>query len=62
MSLEENKKIARRYFEDAPFNPEACDEIFAPVIHFHARPPVTMQPLIPTAYLPQPRKRRPMPG
>lgn len=36
MSLEENKKIAGRYFEDAPYHPDACDEIFAPVIHFHA--------------------------
>lgn len=30
MSLEENKASARCYFEDAPFNPAACDEIFAP--------------------------------
>ena len=36
MSLEENKTIARRYFEDAPFNPSACDEIFAPCFQFHA--------------------------
>ncbi len=36
MSLEENKAIARRYFEDAPFNPAACDEIFAPSFQFHA--------------------------
>lgn len=36
MSLEENKAIARRYFEDAPFNPDACDEIFASRFHFHA--------------------------
>ncbi len=36
MSLEENKAIARRYFEDAPFNPATCDEIFAPSFQFHA--------------------------
>ncbi len=36
MSLEENKKLVRRYFEDAPRHPEICDEIFAPVFHFHA--------------------------
>ena len=36
MSLEENKTIARRYFEDAPFNPNACEEIFAPSFQFHA--------------------------
>jgi predicted ester cyclase len=36
MSLEENKTVARRYFEDAPFNPAACDEIFAPGFQFHA--------------------------
>jgi len=35
MSIEENKKLARRYFEDAPFHPEICDEIFAPTFLFH---------------------------
>ncbi len=35
MSLEENKKLVRRYFEDAPYHLEACDEIFAPVFRFH---------------------------
>jgi hypothetical protein len=29
MSIEENKALVRRYFEDAPYNPTACDEIFA---------------------------------
>lgn len=29
MSLEANKTLVRRYFEDAPHNPDACDEIFA---------------------------------
>lgn len=36
MSIEENKKLVRRYFEDAPYNPDACDEIFAPAFQFHA--------------------------
>ena len=36
MSLEENKALVRRYFEDAPFNPDACDEIFAPSFQFRA--------------------------
>lgn len=35
MSIEENKTLVRRYFEDAPYNPEACDEIFAPSFRFH---------------------------
>ena len=30
------KKLVRRYFEDAPCNPDACDEIFAPAFQFHA--------------------------
>jgi hypothetical protein len=36
MSLEENKALVRRYFEEAPYNPDVCDEIFAPIIHWHA--------------------------
>jgi ketosteroid isomerase-like protein len=35
MSPEENKALVRRYFEDAPHHPDACDEIFAPSFHFH---------------------------
>ncbi len=35
MSIEENKVLARRYFEDVPRNPDACDEIFAPHFLFH---------------------------
>ncbi|MBI5033227.1 MAG: ester cyclase [Chloroflexi bacterium] len=35
MSLEDNKRLVRRYFEDAPFNPAACDEIFALRFQFH---------------------------
>lgn len=36
MSIEENKAIVRRYFEDAPYNPASCDEIFAPTVRWHA--------------------------
>ncbi len=35
MSIEENKALVRRYFEDAPHNPDVCDQIFAPVFRFH---------------------------
>jgi len=28
MTLEDNKVLVRRYFEDAPRNPDVCDEIF----------------------------------
>jgi predicted ester cyclase len=36
MSIEENKRIVRRYFDDVPHNPDACEEIFAPAFEFHA--------------------------
>ena len=35
MSVEEHKALVRRYFEDAPYNPEVCDEIYAPTFRFH---------------------------
>jgi ketosteroid isomerase-like protein len=35
MSIEANKTVVRRYFEDAPHHPDACDEIFAPKFLFH---------------------------
>jgi predicted ester cyclase len=35
MSIEEHKAVVRRYFEDAPYNPDVCDQIFAPAFHFH---------------------------
>ncbi len=35
MTLEENKALVRRYFEDARYNPDLCDLIFAPRVHFH---------------------------
>lgn len=36
MPLEKNKFLVRRFFEDAPYHPEVCDEIFAPQIPWHA--------------------------
>ncbi len=35
MSTEENKALVRRYFEEVPHNPAACDEIYAPSFLFH---------------------------
>ncbi len=36
MSIRENKALVRRYFDDAPYHPHVCDEIFAPQVHWHA--------------------------
>jgi steroid delta-isomerase-like uncharacterized protein len=35
MSIEGNKAVVRRYYENAQYNPDVCDEIFAPVFRFH---------------------------
>jgi len=35
MSLDDHKALVRRYYEDAPYHPDACDEIFAPTFLFH---------------------------
>ncbi|HCS41014.1 MAG TPA: hypothetical protein DIW44_15730 [Anaerolineaceae bacterium] len=35
MSISENKKLVRRYFEEAPSHPEICDEIFSTSFLFH---------------------------
>jgi predicted ester cyclase len=35
MSMQENKILVARYFEDAPCHPEICEEIFAPTFQFH---------------------------
>lgn len=45
MSLETNKALVRRYFEEAPGNPAVCDAIFADRFHFHTiqRAQVTAQ-------------------
>jgi len=36
MSIEKNKALVRRYFEEAPYNIEICDQIFAPQVFWHA--------------------------
>ncbi len=36
MSIDAKKDLVRRYFEDAPYHPEVCDEIFAPSVVWHA--------------------------
>lgn len=36
MSIVENKALVRRYFEDAPYHPEVCDQIFAHHILWHS--------------------------
>jgi hypothetical protein len=36
MSIEENKALVCRYFEEAPYNPAVCDEIFAADLQWHA--------------------------
>lgn len=36
MSIEENKALVRRYFEEAPYQPDTCDEIFAGQVLWHA--------------------------
>jgi predicted ester cyclase len=46
MSIDENKALVRRYYEDAPYNPDVCDVIFAArfqfraIVHTGARPQV----------------------
>jgi hypothetical protein len=36
MTLESNKALVRRYFEDGPRNPDVCDEIFQPRFIFRS--------------------------
>jgi ketosteroid isomerase-like protein len=36
MSIHENKALVRRYFEEAPYNTDICDQIFAAQIPWHA--------------------------
>ena len=45
MSIEENKILVRRYFEDARHDPDICDEIFASHFQFHTiqRASITQQ-------------------
>lgn len=44
MTVEENKTLVRRYFEDAPRNPDVCDEIFQPRFMFRSLQHVTVSP------------------
>jgi ketosteroid isomerase-like protein len=44
MTLESNKALVRRYFEDAPRSPNVCDEIFQPRFTFRSIQHVTMNP------------------
>jgi len=46
MPLEDNKNLVRRYYEDAPYNPSVCDEIFPPVFLFHTIQRATSDPVI----------------
>lgn len=46
MTIQENKAVARRYFEDAPSNPAACDEIFAPSFRFHTLQRASVTPQV----------------
>ena len=36
MSIEKNKALVRRYYEEAPYNLEICNQIFAPKVFWHA--------------------------
>lgn len=36
MPIEENKSLVRRYFEEAPYNAEICNQIFTAQIPWHA--------------------------
>jgi hypothetical protein len=47
MSIEANKAVVRRYFEDAPHHPDACDEIFAPRFLFHTIQRAALTPVAP---------------
>ncbi|MFN8486832.1 MAG: ester cyclase [Caldilineaceae bacterium] len=42
MSIEANKALVRRYYEDAPYHPEVCDEIFAPQIRWQPIQHITL--------------------
>ena len=55
MSVEEHKALVRRYFEDAPYNPEVCDEIYAPTFRFHTIQHASITPQV-TESTPQSEK------
>jgi hypothetical protein len=46
MSIEDNKQVVRRYFEDAPYQPDVCDEIFAPSFRFHTIQHASLTPQV----------------
>jgi len=46
MSIDRNKQLVRRYFEDAPDHPDACDEIFAPRFRFHTLQHASVTPQV----------------
>ena len=49
MSLQANKALVRRYFTDAPHNPDACDEIFASSFQFHTIQHASLTPSVVTS-------------
>ncbi len=55
MSIEEHKALVRRYFEDAPYNPDVCDEIYAPTFNFHTIQHASITPQV-TESTPQSEK------
>jgi len=55
MSIEEHKALVRRYFEQAPYNPDVCDEIYAPTFHFHTIQHASITPQV-TESTPQSEK------
>ncbi len=46
MSIENNKSIVRRYFEEAPHHPDVCEEIFAPSFLFHTIQHASLTPQV----------------
>ena len=44
MTIEENRALVRRYFEDAPGDPRVCDEIFAPCLRFRTLQRASLTP------------------
>ena len=55
MSVEEHKALVRRYFEDAPYHPDVCDEIYAPTFRFHTIQRASITPQV-TESTPQSEK------
>jgi steroid delta-isomerase-like uncharacterized protein len=49
LPLEENKSLVRRYFEDAPHDPDVCEQIFAPSFQFHTIQQASVTPQVMTS-------------